>query len=47
MTLRNMIVDAWLDTEFEGGRHARRVGKIAALELEEARHRVQHGDSAT
>jgi ribose 5-phosphate isomerase B len=41
------IVDAWLDTEFEGGRHARRVGKIAALELEEARHRVQQGDSAT
>ena len=31
------IVDAWLDTEFEGGRHARRVGKIAALEIEEAR----------
>ena len=41
------IVDAWLDTEFEGGRHARRVGKIAALELEEARQRVQQGDSAT
>ena len=30
------IVDAWLDTEFEGGRHARRVDKIAALEVEEA-----------
>jgi ribose 5-phosphate isomerase B len=38
------IVDAWLDTEFEGGRHARRVGKIAALELEEARYCVQQGD---
>lgn len=25
-------VDAWLDTEFEGGRHARRVGQIAAIE---------------
>lgn len=24
------IVDAWLATEFEGGRHARRVGKIEA-----------------
>jgi RpiB/LacA/LacB family sugar-phosphate isomerase len=31
------IVDAWLDTDFEGGRHARRVEKIAALEAEEAR----------
>jgi len=30
------IVDAWLDTDFEGGRHARRVEKIAALEVEEA-----------
>ena len=35
------IVDAWLDTEFEGGRHARRVGKIAALEIEEARQRLE------
>jgi ribose 5-phosphate isomerase B len=35
------IVDAWLDTEFEGGRHARRVGKIAALEIEEARERLK------
>jgi RpiB/LacA/LacB family sugar-phosphate isomerase len=34
------IVDAWLDTEFEGGRHARRVEKIAALEVEEARHAI-------
>ena len=34
------IVDAWLDTEFEGGRHARRVDKIAALEVEEARRGV-------
>jgi len=31
------IVDAWLDTDFEGGRHARRVDKITALEVEEAR----------
>lgn len=26
------IVDTWLDTEFEGGRHARRVNKMMALE---------------
>lgn len=28
------IVDIWLNTEFEGGRHARRVNKIMALENE-------------
>jgi ribose 5-phosphate isomerase B len=26
------IVDTWLDTEFEGGRHARRVERIAEIE---------------
>ncbi len=26
------LVEIWLNTEFEGGRHARRVGKIAKLE---------------
>jgi len=26
------IVDTWLDTDFEGGRHQRRVDKITALE---------------
>ncbi len=26
------ILDAWLDTEFAGGRHARRVSKIMAIE---------------
>lgn len=26
------IVDVWLDTEFEGGRHARRVDKLMAYE---------------
>jgi len=26
------ILDAWLDTEFAGGRHARRVDKIMAIE---------------
>jgi ribose 5-phosphate isomerase B len=29
------IVDAFLDTEFDGGRHARRVQQIAGIELEE------------
>ena len=29
------VVDTWLRTSFEGGRHARRVAQIAALELEE------------
>lgn len=28
------IVDTWLNTEFEGGRHQRRVDKITALERE-------------
>lgn len=30
------IVDAFLETEFEGGRHAGRVGKISAAESERA-----------
>ena len=30
------IIDLWLATAFEGGRHATRVGKIAALEAAEA-----------
>ena len=29
------IVDVWLDTGFEGGRHQRRIDKIAALEQEQ------------
>jgi ribose 5-phosphate isomerase B len=29
---QDKIVRTWLDTAFEGGRHARRVAKIAALE---------------
>lgn len=29
------IVEIWLETEFEGGRHARRVAKIAAIEAGE------------
>ncbi|MDY6029400.1 MAG: ribose 5-phosphate isomerase B [Acidaminococcaceae bacterium] len=30
--LAEMITDAWLETEFAGGRHARRVEKVMALE---------------
>jgi ribose 5-phosphate isomerase B len=32
--LIDRMVETWLDTSFEGGRHARRVDKIAALEKE-------------
>ncbi|MEE8885674.1 MAG: ribose 5-phosphate isomerase B [Eubacteriales bacterium] len=34
--LAKMIVDAWLDAEYEGGRHARRVDMIS--EIEETGH---------
>jgi ribose 5-phosphate isomerase B len=30
------ILEVWLETEFEGGRHTRRVEQIAAVEAEEA-----------
>ena len=30
------IVDAWLDAEFQGGRHATRVGMI--MEIEQTQH---------
>lgn len=30
--LAKMIVDTWLISEFQGGRHGRRVGKIAKIE---------------
>lgn len=30
------IVDAWMETEFEGGRHERRVGKIKQMEEEQS-----------
>jgi len=32
--LAREIAKAWLETEFEGGRHARRIGKIADYENE-------------
>lgn len=31
------MIDVWLDTAFEGGRHQRRVDKVMALEQEAAR----------
>jgi ribose 5-phosphate isomerase B len=31
-SLMDRIVRLWIDTPFEGGRHARRVEKIASLE---------------
>ena len=40
--LAKMIVDAWLDAEFEGGRHARRVAMLA--EIEEAQHLAVAGE---
>ena len=30
------VVDTWLATPFEGGRHGRRVAQIAAIEMEES-----------
>ena len=30
--MQEKVVRTWLSTPFEGGRHARRVAKIAALE---------------
>jgi ribose 5-phosphate isomerase B len=30
--LAKMIIEIWLTTEFEGGRHAERIGKIATYE---------------
>jgi ribose 5-phosphate isomerase B len=39
-TLVLRIADVWLKAEFEGGRHARRVGKIMAIERGEDPSRV-------
>ena len=35
--LAKMIVDTFFDTEFEGGRHARRVGLISDIEKKYSR----------
>ena len=39
------LVEEFLHTEFEGGRHARRVAKITALEQEAACHREGEGNT--
>jgi ribose 5-phosphate isomerase B len=46
--LIDRMVEIWLNTPFEGGRHARRVEKIRALEREIAREcegQQQHNDA--
>ena len=37
--MQEKVIRTWLATAFEGGRHARRVAKITALEAECAAHR--------
>jgi ribose 5-phosphate isomerase B len=37
------VIETWLKTPFEGGRHARRVGKIAVLEAENANANLYAG----
>ena len=37
--LTSRMIELWLTTEFEGGRHARRIGKIAEIE-----HHIESGD---
>jgi ribose 5-phosphate isomerase B len=34
--LARQILEVWLDTEFEGGRHQRRIEQIGEIEAEEA-----------
>jgi ribose 5-phosphate isomerase B len=34
--LARQILEVWLDTEFEGGRHQRRIEQIGEIEVEEA-----------
>jgi len=41
----NTLVDVFLGTEFEGGRHARRTAKIQALEQESCPQRAGEGTS--
>jgi ribose 5-phosphate isomerase B len=36
--LVNRMIEIWLETEFEGGRHARRVEKIAEHESQQSTH---------
>jgi ribose 5-phosphate isomerase B len=41
----NRIVDLWLKTDFEGGRHERRVNKIMAIERGEDPTRLKSGST--
>jgi ribose 5-phosphate isomerase B len=41
------VVDTWLATPFEGGRHGRRVAQIAALEIEESAADLRQVPAAT
>ncbi len=36
------MIEIWLTTPFEGGRHARRVDKITAIEKEVSEHKLGH-----
>ncbi|HJA11999.1 MAG TPA: ribose 5-phosphate isomerase B [Candidatus Mediterraneibacter merdipullorum] len=39
--LAKMIVETWLDTEFEGGRHQKRVDLITAIEARETEEKAE------
>jgi len=45
--LLDRMVRIWLETEFEGGRHARRVEKIARFEMQERRRESGAPDQTT
>lgn len=42
--LLNRIVELWLKTEFEGGRHSRRLDKVANFESEFGKPNTSQGD---
>lgn len=44
--LVHMIIEEWLKTDFEGGRHAERINKIVAAEEDKSRY-VNSGESVT
>jgi ribose 5-phosphate isomerase B len=41
-SLLDRVVKLWIETPFEGGRHARRIERIAAIEREAAEASEQH-----
>jgi ribose 5-phosphate isomerase B len=41
------IIETWLKTEFEGGRHARRLEKVSKIETENHDHTVVQEDSVS